>query len=117
MSSNDVCVVLVQGAWANGSSNASVEELALLAAVQGPNSLACITAAVNRPLWKDRPSWLLVAEQDRMIVHENQRFRAERMNAQIRSHQVDHVPIVTAPSVVVELLHEAVASTRHERLV
>src|SRR5271154_1681342 len=56
--------------------NASKDELAVLAAVQRPLSPACITVAVNRPLWRDRPTWYLVAEQDRMIVHENQLFMA-----------------------------------------
>ena len=48
--------------------NASAEELAVLSAVQRPISPACITVPVNRPLWKDRPTWFLMAEQDRMIV-------------------------------------------------
>jgi pimeloyl-ACP methyl ester carboxylesterase len=48
--------------------HASAEEQTLLAAVQRPISPACITVAVGRPLWKDRPSWFLVAEEDRMIV-------------------------------------------------
>ena len=90
--------------------NASTGELAVLAAVQRPISPACITVAMGRPLWKDRPSWFLVAEQDRMIVHETQRFMAERMKAQIRSHPVDHTPIVTAPSVVVDIIREAIAA-------
>ena len=64
--------------------NAAPEELAVLAAVQRPISPACINVAVDRPLWKDRPTWYLVAEQDRMIVHENQRFMAERMKARVR---------------------------------
>src|ERR1700684_2061932 len=54
--------------------NASAEELALLSATQRPISPACITVPVNRPLWKDRPSWFLMAEQDRMIVEDNYRF-------------------------------------------
>src|SRR5215472_13017328 len=37
---------------------------------------ACITVPVTRPLWKDRLTWFLIAEQDRMIVHETQRFMA-----------------------------------------
>ena len=49
----------------------------------------------------------LIAEQDRMIVHSNQRFMAERMNATVRSHSVDHTPLVTAPSVVVNIIREA----------
>ena len=67
-----------------------------------------ITAPVKRPLWKDRPSWFLLAEDDRMIPAETQRFMAERMNASVRAHPVDHTPLVTAPTVVVDLLLQAV---------
>jgi pimeloyl-ACP methyl ester carboxylesterase len=88
--------------------NAPAEERALLAAVQRPISPACITVPVGRPLWKDRPSWFLVAEQDRMIAHETQRFMADRMQARTRSHPVDHTPIVTAPGLVVDIIREAI---------
>ena len=88
--------------------NASKQELAVLAAVQRPISPACITVKVERPLWKDRPAWFLVAEQDRMIVVDNHRFMAERMKARIRSHAVDHAPLVTAPSTVVDIIREAI---------
>jgi pimeloyl-ACP methyl ester carboxylesterase len=88
--------------------NASPDELALLSAVQRPLSPACISVPVNRPLWKDRPTSFLVAEQDRMIVHDTQRFMAERMRARIRSHPVDHAPIVTAPGLVVDIIREAI---------
>src|ERR1700728_2975960 len=47
--------------------NATREEHARLCAVQRPISPACISVAVERPLWRDRPSWFLIAEQDRMI--------------------------------------------------
>jgi pimeloyl-ACP methyl ester carboxylesterase len=90
--------------------NAAAEELTVLAAVQRPISPACITAAVPRPLWKDRPTWFLVAEQDRMILEDTQRFMAERMQARVRSHAIDHAPIVTAPDIVVEVLQEAIAA-------
>ena len=88
--------------------HATMEELTVLAAVQRPISPACITVAVDRPLWKDRPAWFLVAEQDRMIVEANQRFMAERMKARTRSHPVDHMPLVTAPSVVLDIIREAI---------
>ena len=88
--------------------NASADELALLAATQRPISPACITVPVNRPLWKDRPSWFLIAEQDHMIVHDTQRFMAERMHAGVRSHPVDHAPIITAPDLVVDIIREAI---------
>jgi pimeloyl-ACP methyl ester carboxylesterase len=94
--------------------HATTEELTLLAAVQRPISPACITVAVPRPLWKDRPTWFLVAEQDRMIVQGNQRFMAERMQARVRSHAVDHMPIVTAPAIVLDVLREVIAAVRVE---
>jgi pimeloyl-ACP methyl ester carboxylesterase len=88
--------------------NATKEELAVLAAVQRPISAACITVKMERPLWKDRPAWFLVAEQDRMIVEDNHRFMAARMKAKVRSHPVDHTPLVTAPSTVVDIIREAI---------
>ena len=91
--------------------NASADELALLSAVQRPISPACITVPVSRPLWKDRPTWFLMAEEDRMIVRDTQRFMAERMHARVRSHPVDHTPIVTAPGLVVDIIREAIRET------
>jgi pimeloyl-ACP methyl ester carboxylesterase len=95
--------------------NATAEDLAVLAAVQRPISPACITVRVPRPLWKDRPTWFLVAEQDRMIVQENQRFMAQRMKAGVRSHAVDHAPIVTAPAVVLGVLLDAISVVQSEK--
>lgn len=88
--------------------DASREDLALLAAVQRPISVACITAPVGRPLWRDVPSWFLVAEEDRMIAPATQRFVAERMRAHVRAHRVDHTPAVTAPQAVVDIVFEAI---------
>jgi pimeloyl-ACP methyl ester carboxylesterase len=94
--------------------NAHADELAVLAAVQLPISPVCIAVPVPRPLWRDRPTWFLVAEQDRVIVADNQRFMAARMKARLRPHAVDHTPIVTAPAVVLDVLREAIAAVRAE---
>ena len=90
--------------------NATADDLAVLSAVQRPMSPACIMAPVCRPLWKDRPSWFLVAEDDRMIAAVNQRFMAERMQATQRAFAVDHTPMITAPEVVLQVIREAAAS-------
>jgi pimeloyl-ACP methyl ester carboxylesterase len=90
--------------------HASADEARVLAAVQRPISVACIGTKAARPLWMDRPSWYLLAEQDRMINPETQRFMAARMNAKVISHQVDHTPSVTAPQAVADLVIEAVRS-------
>ena len=88
--------------------NASAEERAVLAAVQRPISLNCITVPVGRPLWRDVPNWFLIAENDRMIVPETQHYMAERMKATIKPHPVDHTPSVTAPTAVVDIIHDAI---------
>src|SRR5215475_3066598 len=95
--------------------NAGSEDLAVLTAVQRPISPACISVAVPRPLWKDRPAWFLVADDDRMIARENQRFMSGRMRARVRSHAVDHLPLLTAPAVVLDMLREAIAAVRTGR--
>jgi len=87
--------------------NASAEEQAVLFAVQRPLAVPCISTKVGRPLWKDRPTWFLLAEADHMIVSATQRFMADRMKAEIRSHAVDHTPSVTAPHMVVDIILEA----------
>jgi pimeloyl-ACP methyl ester carboxylesterase len=88
--------------------NASAQDQSVLAAVQRPIALSCITVPVGRPLWKDIPSWFLLAEADRMIVPDTQRYMADRMQARIKVHAVDHTPSVSAPSVVVDTIHDAI---------
>jgi len=106
-------IYLPDGAFGTAfAQNAGPEEVAVLAAVQHPISPACITVPVPRPLWKDRPAWFLVAEQDRMIAAETQRFMAQRMGARVRSHAVDHAPILSAPAIVLDVLHDAIAAVR-----
>ena len=90
--------------------NATADDRAVLAAVQRPISIDCITVPVGRPLWKDVPSWFLLATEDRMIVPETQRYMAVRMKAKIEPHAVDHTPIVTAPSVVLDIIRDAIRS-------
>jgi pimeloyl-ACP methyl ester carboxylesterase len=90
--------------------NASADQRAVLAAVQRPIAINCITVPVGGPLWKDIPSWFLIAEDDRMIVPGTQRFMAERMKARTKAHVVDHTPSVTAPAVVVEIIDDAIRS-------
>ncbi|HJY17367.1 MAG TPA: alpha/beta hydrolase [Xanthobacteraceae bacterium] len=102
---------LPEGAFATAfAPNASADEQAVLAAVQRPIAINCITVPAGRPLWKDVPSWFLIAEDDRMIVPETQRFMAERMKARTKAHATDHTPSVTAPTVVVDIIRDAIRS-------
>jgi pimeloyl-ACP methyl ester carboxylesterase len=86
---------------------ASPDQIAIMAAVQRPIAVQCIQEKAPAPAWKMTPSWYLVAEEDRMINPETQRFMAGRMGADIRSHNVDHTPMYTAPELVVDIILQA----------
>jgi pimeloyl-ACP methyl ester carboxylesterase len=91
--------------------NASADMVAILTATQRPIAVPCIQETASEAAWKTKPSWFLIAEEDRMINPETQHFMAERMGAKIRSHAVDHTPLVTAPKPVVDVILEAVAAS------
>jgi len=88
--------------------HATAEEQVLLAAVQRPIAVACIQQPVPKPGWKAIPTWYLLAEEDRMINPDTQRFMAERIQARTHAHRVDHAPLVSRPEVVTDILKEAV---------
>ena len=83
---------------------ATKNQLALSMAVQRPISVKCIQEPAPKPLWKIRPAWFLIAEEDRMINPKTQHFMAERMNATVKSIVADHTPILTDPDNVVQFI-------------
>jgi pimeloyl-ACP methyl ester carboxylesterase len=91
--------------------NASDDVKAITASVQRPIAVRCIQEPAPKPLWRSKPSWFLIAEEDRMISPKTQRFMAERMAAKVRVHPVDHTPLLTAPEVVVDIIREAACET------
>jgi pimeloyl-ACP methyl ester carboxylesterase len=91
--------------------DAALDVKSVLLATQRPINVKCIQGKAPRPLWKDKPSWFLVAENDRMIPAKTQHFQAGRMGAIVRAHAVDHSPMLTAPNVVVDVLLEAIRNT------
>ena len=91
--------------------NATPEEIAVLNATQRPIALPCIQERSPKTLWSAKPSWYLIAEEDRMIPHAAQRYMAERMKAKTHVEKVDHTPLVTAPDRVVSLIQEALSQS------
>jgi pimeloyl-ACP methyl ester carboxylesterase len=90
---------------------ASPDRAMILETVQRPIALKCIQEKAGVPAWRTKPTWFLLAEEDRMIAPENQRYMAERMGAKIRAHQVDHSPMHTEPNLVVGVILEAARAT------
>lgn len=70
-------VCLPRSAFADAfAQNASSAEQEVLAAVQRPVAATIMGVSVHRPLWKGRPSWFQIAEEDRMIAPETHWFMA-----------------------------------------
>jgi pimeloyl-ACP methyl ester carboxylesterase len=90
---------------------ASLDQTNVAASLQRPISVQCIQESAPSPLWKSKPSWYLVAEEDRMINPKTQHFMADRMGATVRSHRVDHTPMYSEPAFVVDIILEAARKT------
>ena len=108
----DGLIWMPEDGFANAfAQNATADQIALSKAVQRPIALKSIQEPAPKPAWKSKPSWFLIAEEDRMISPETQRFMADRMGATVHSHPVDHVPMYAAPNLVVEVIMEAACKT------
>lgn len=85
----------------------TAEQIALAKALQRPIFAKCLQEKSPEPAWTHKPSWFLIAEEDRMINPKTQHFMAERMGAQTQALPVDHTPLLTAPDTVVEIILKA----------
>jgi pimeloyl-ACP methyl ester carboxylesterase len=92
------------------SPNVAADEQVRLEAIQRPINVACILEKAPAPAWRKKPAWFLIAEDDHMILEKTQRFMAERMKATIRTAQADHIPSLTMPKPVIEIVLEAATS-------
>jgi pimeloyl-ACP methyl ester carboxylesterase len=90
---------------------ASADQASIMEAVQRPIAVACIQEPAPAPAWKTKPSWFLLAEEDRMINPKTQQFMARRMGAKVRSSRVDHSPMYSATDLVVDVILEAARET------
>jgi pimeloyl-ACP methyl ester carboxylesterase len=90
---------------------ASADQTSIATAVQRPIAVQCIQEAAPTPAWKTKPSWFLIAEEDRMINPKTQHFMADRMRAKVHSHHVDHSPMYTEPNLVIDIILEAARET------
>ncbi len=57
--------------------------------------------------WKSKPSWYIVANNDRTVQPDMQRFLAKRMAATTRAVESSHVPMLSHPELVIEVIRAA----------
>jgi pimeloyl-ACP methyl ester carboxylesterase len=81
-----------------------------MAANQKPIALKYLGEPTGHPAWKQKPSWFLIAENDRMVSPKTQRFLAERMHSIIVSLPAGHFPVLSAPEAVSKLIRDAAKS-------
>jgi pimeloyl-ACP methyl ester carboxylesterase len=62
---------------------------------------------VEGTAWKSKPSWYIVAKNDRTVQPELQRFVAKRMGATIYEVNSSHVPMLSNPGLVIDVIRTA----------
>lgn len=85
------------------------EDARFLADSQVPWGVEALNGVVTEPAWRVRPSWYLVATEDRMIPPAAQRTMAERVAASVSEAVGSHALYVSRPEAVAELIRQAAA--------
>jgi pimeloyl-ACP methyl ester carboxylesterase len=62
--------------------------------------------------WKTKPSWYIVATEDRTVQPDLERFFAKRMNATTYEVESSHVVMLSQPEFVLDVIRDAVAAVR-----
>ena len=57
--------------------------------------------------WRSKPAWYIVAKKDRTVHPDLQRFAAERMRAKTYEADSSHVPMLSNPRLVLDVIREA----------
>ncbi len=77
---------------------------------QVPWGVAALSGSISEPAWKTKPSWYLVATEDKMIPPPAQRQMATRAGASIEEAAGSHAIYVSKPEVVATLIAKAAKS-------
>jgi pimeloyl-ACP methyl ester carboxylesterase len=86
------------------------EKAAFMADSQVPWGVEALGGTISQPAWKTKPSWYLVATDDRMIPPAAQRFMAKRAGATVVEVAGSHAVYVSQPDAVAGLIAQAAKS-------
>jgi pimeloyl-ACP methyl ester carboxylesterase len=84
-------------------------EQQLLTATQGPTNAAAFGANITTAAWKTKPSWFVIASNDRAIPPALEKAEAARMKATSITLPSSHVAMLTHPIEVAHLIEQAAA--------
>lgn len=92
---------------ASFAADVSVEKAAFMADSQVPWGVGALTGAITVPAWKSKPSYYLVATEDRMIPPPAQKAMSERAGATVVEVAGSHAVYVSQPQAVADLIVKA----------
>lgn len=85
---------------------------AFMAESQVPWGLDALNGMISKPAWKVKPSWYLVATEDRMIPPDAQRAMSKRAGSTVVEVPGSHAIYVSKPGAVAELVEEAAQTAK-----
>jgi pimeloyl-ACP methyl ester carboxylesterase len=85
----------------------SAKEIAVLTATQVPVSVSAMKGEITTPAWKSKPSWYIIAANDRAISPELEAAQAKKIGATATTVASSHVIMLAQPSRVAEVIVEA----------
>src|SRR5271169_4953436 len=88
------------------------EKAWFMAISQVPISTDSFTHKVTNPAWKTKPTWYMVASQDRSINPEQERMMAKRARAKTVEVNASHVAYMSFPKEAAALIEEAATATQ-----
>lgn len=83
------------------------ERAAFMADSQVPWGVDALSGMISEPAWKTKPSWYLVATDDKMIPPEAQRFMSKRAGSTVVEVAGSHTIYVSQPNAVAALIEKA----------
>jgi pimeloyl-ACP methyl ester carboxylesterase len=90
------------------------EKAAFMADSQVPWGVDALGGAISQPAWKAKPSWYMVATEDRMIPPPAQRFMSKRAGSAVVEVKGSHAIYVSQPAAVAELVEKAAQGIKQE---
>jgi pimeloyl-ACP methyl ester carboxylesterase len=87
------------------------EQAAFMADSQVPWGVDALAGSITDPAWRTKPSWYLVATEDRMIPPPAQRAMSERAGSTVVEVAGSHAIYVSQPAAVAALIEEAASTT------
>jgi pimeloyl-ACP methyl ester carboxylesterase len=97
---------------ASFAADVDAERAAFMADAQVPWGVDALSGTITAPAWRTKPSWYLVATDDRMIPPAAQRFMSKRAGATVLEHPGSHAIYVSQPRAVAALIQKAAEGAR-----